>query len=295
MTTPARPIARRTARGATWRPAFIRSLPLRLSVLAICFLSTLPTLGLLVTSVRDPQVRVVWLVDGTSPPVRSRPVDAGQLPPRSCQRRHGQRLSQQHGGDGSFRGHPDHDRGVRGLRLFVDGLSGARLLFAIVIGLMVVPLQVALLPLLRLYTRIDLNGTFLGIWLAHAGFGLPLAIYLLYGHISSVPREIVESAYVDGATPMLTFTRLVLPLSVAVIASFAIFQFLWVWNDLLVALVFLGPVAEVRVLPAALYQLIGSRGGMACLTAGAFVTIVVPLLVFLLLQRAFVGGSSLAR
>jgi alpha-glucoside transport system permease protein len=123
------------------------------------------------------------------------------------------------------------------------------------------------------------------------GFGLPLAIFLLYNFISQLPRDLFESAAIDGASHLQAFTRIVLPLSVPALGAFAIFQFLWVWNDLLVALVFLGPGAEVRVLPTALFQLIGSRGGSwHLLTAGAFVTMVVPLLVFLLLQRAFVRG-----
>jgi alpha-glucoside transport system permease protein len=170
---------------------------------------------------------------------------------------------------------------------------GRRLFFVVVIALMVVPLQSALLPLLRIYTRVDLNGTFLGIWLAHTGFGLPLAIYLLYGHISSIPREVLESAYVDGAAPMLTFSRLVLPLSVPVVASFAIFQFLWVWNDLLVALVFLGTRRDVAVVTASLAALVGQRGETwHVLTAGAFVTMAVPLAVFFSLQRYFVRGLT---
>jgi alpha-glucoside transport system permease protein len=170
---------------------------------------------------------------------------------------------------------------------------GRKVFFFIVIALMVVPLQLALIPILRLYTRSDLNGTFLGIWLAHTGFGLPLAIYLLYGHISSIPGEIIESAYVDGSTPMLTFTRLVLPLSVPVIASFAIFQFLWVWNDLLVALVFLGTRSEVAVVTSRLAALVGERGeAWHVLTAGAFVAMIVPLIVFFALQRYFVRGLT---
>ena len=118
-----------------------------------------------------------------------------------------------------------------------------------------------------------------------------LAIFLLYNFMSQLPRDLFESAAIDGASALQAFTRIVLPLSVPALGAFAIFQFLWVWNDLLVALVFLGPGADVRVLPTALYQLIGSRGGSwHLLTAGAFLTMVVPLLVFLLLQRAFVRG-----
>jgi alpha-glucoside transport system permease protein len=170
---------------------------------------------------------------------------------------------------------------------------GRKVLFVIVIALMVVPLHVALLPLLRLYTRIKLNGTFLGIWLAHAGFGLPLAVYLIYGHMSTIPKDIIESAHVDGATPMTTFIRLVLPLSVPVVASFAIFQFLWVWNDLLVALVFLGTRKQVAVVTSRLAALVGERGETwHVLTAGAFVAMIVPLAVFFALQRYFVRGLT---
>ncbi len=168
---------------------------------------------------------------------------------------------------------------------------GRSFLFAIVVGLLVVPLQMSLVPLLRLYGNYDLVGTFVGVWLAHTGFGLPLAIYLLYNYISQLPKDIFESAYIDGATPFTAFTRLVLPLSFPAIASFAIFQFLWVWNDLLVSLVFLGTNPDVAVLTARVSQLVGSRGAAwHLLTAGAFVSMVVPLIVFLALQRFFVRG-----
>jgi alpha-glucoside transport system permease protein len=176
---------------------------------------------------------------------------------------------------------------------------GRTFFFVVVVGLMVVPLQMALIPLLSLYVDINeligikLNGEFLGVWLAHTGFGLPLAIFLLFGYISSLPAEIMESAHVDGASPLTTFTRLVLPLSVPVIASFAIFQFLWVWNDLLVALVFLGTNPEKTVLTARLSALVGERGqDWHVLTSGAFVTMIVPLIVFFALQRYFVRGLT---
>ncbi len=170
---------------------------------------------------------------------------------------------------------------------------GRKFLFVVVVGLMVVPLQMSLIPLLRLYTQLDLNGTFLGVWLAHTGFGLPLAVFLLFAYISTLPGEIIESAHVDGASPLTTFTRLVLPLSVPAIAAFAIFQFLWVWNDLLVALIFLGTKEDVAVLTARLAALVGRRGEQwHLLTAGAFVSMVIPLLVFFLLQRYFVRGLT---
>ena len=168
---------------------------------------------------------------------------------------------------------------------------GRNFFFAMVIVVMVVPLHTALIPILRLYRVADLTGTYLGIWLAHTGFGLPLAIYLLYGYISTIPAEIMESATIDGASPFTAFTRMILPLSIPAIASFAIFQFLWVWNDLLVALVFLGTSREARVMTAQMTELVGSKGqDWEILTAGGFIMMIVPLIVFFSLQRFFVRG-----
>jgi alpha-glucoside transport system permease protein len=168
---------------------------------------------------------------------------------------------------------------------------GRRLLFAIVVAMLVVPLQMSLVPILRLFAGLDLNGTFLGVWLAHTGFGLPLAIFLLYNYISQLPGDIFESASIDGASHFQIFRELVVPLSVPALASFAIFQFLWIWNDLLVALVYLGTQEQVATLPARLNELVGTKGeSWHLLTAGAFVTMIVPLAVFLLLQRYFVRG-----
>lgn len=168
---------------------------------------------------------------------------------------------------------------------------GRKILFIMVVALLVVPLQVALVPILRTYVNLRLNGTFLAIWLAHTGFGLPLATYLLYNYISTLPRDILESAFIDGASHFTVFTRLILPLSVPALASFAIFQFLWVWNDYLVALIFIGSKPDVQVLTMRLAEIVGSRGNdWHLLTAGAFVSMVLPLLVFLGLQRFFVRG-----
>jgi alpha-glucoside transport system permease protein len=173
---------------------------------------------------------------------------------------------------------------------------GRALLIAVVIGLLVVPLQMALIPLLKLYNGISLffgvpAKTYLGIWLAHTGFGLPFAIYLLRSYIAGLPRELMESARIDGASDFEVFVKIVLPLSFPVLASFAIFQFLWVWNDLLVAMVFLRTDADQLVLTARLNALLGSRGGnWEILTTSAFVTILVPLAVFFSLQRYFVRG-----
>lgn len=168
---------------------------------------------------------------------------------------------------------------------------GRSLLFAIVVALLVVPLQMTLVPLLRLYGDLGLTGNFLGIWLAHTGFGLPLAIYLLYNYIATLPGDILESAAIDGASHFTTFVRLVLPLSFPALAAFAIFQFLWVWNDLLVALVFLGTGSRTAILTAQLNELVGTRGeDWHLLTAGAFISMAVPLIVFFSLQRYFVRG-----
>jgi alpha-glucoside transport system permease protein len=173
---------------------------------------------------------------------------------------------------------------------------GRALLLSVIVGLLVVPLQMSLIPLLRLYNDVGLffgvpAKTYLGIWLAHTGFGLPLAIYLLRNYVAGLPVEVMESARIDGATDFEIFVRIVLPLSVPALASFAIFQFLWVWNDLLVAIVFLGNSEQQLVLTGRLRELLGSRGGdWEILTASAFVSIVVPLIVFFSLQRYLVRG-----
>lgn len=168
---------------------------------------------------------------------------------------------------------------------------GRRAMFIIVVALLVVPLQIALVPLLRDYKALNLNGTFLAIWLAHTGFGLPLATYLLYNYVSTLPRDIFESAFIDGASHFTVFTQLVLPLSVPALASFAIFQFLWVWNDYLVALIFLGGNPEFELVTQRMAAIVGARGqDWHLLTAGAFVSMVLPLAVFFGLQRYFVRG-----
>jgi alpha-glucoside transport system permease protein len=171
------------------------------------------------------------------------------------------------------------------------------IIVALVVGLLVVPLQMSLIPLLSMYNGIARTfgaadgKTYLGIWLAHTAFGLPLAIYLLRNYMASLPKEIMESARIDGASHFKIFTGMVLPLSFPALASFSIFQFLWVWNDLLVAMVFLGAQDSKLVLTGKLVSLLGSRGNnWEILTAGAFITIVVPLIVFFGLQRYFVRG-----
>ncbi len=182
---------------------------------------------------------------------------------------------------------------------------GRYVLFVAVVGLLVVPLQMALIPILKLFTQgltlgnyiifpdLDLTQSFLGIWLAHTGFGLPLAVYLLRNYIGSLPSSIIESARIDGADHFTIFWRLIIPLSIPALAAFAIFQFMWVWNDLLVAYVFLGGAGRNIVLPVALRNLVGSTGeNWQILTAAAFISMSLPLVVFFSLQRYFVRGLT---
>jgi alpha-glucoside transport system permease protein len=169
---------------------------------------------------------------------------------------------------------------------------GRDVLFIVIVGLLVVPNQVALVPLLQLYGGVGLTGSFAAVWLAHIGFGMPLAIYLLRNYMATLPRSVIESAKIDGASHFTTFWRLVVPMSVPALASFAIFQFLWVWNDLLIALLFIGP-GDNAVVQVQLASLLGQQGqGWQLLTAGAFISIAIPLLVFITLQRYFVRGLT---
>ncbi|MCF7952545.1 MAG: carbohydrate ABC transporter permease [Spirochaetales bacterium] len=169
---------------------------------------------------------------------------------------------------------------------------GRKLLFVSIVAILVVPLQISLIPILRDYQKLGLNGSFLGLWLAHTGFGLPLATYLLFNYVSTIPRSIMESAFIDGASHFTTFIRLILPLSIPALASFAIFQFIWVWNDLLVALVFMsGSGEQFQVITQRLLNMVGTRGqDWHLLTAGAFISMVLPLVVFFSLQKYFVRG-----
>lgn len=165
-------------------------------------------------------------------------------------------------------------------------------IFIAFVALLVVPNQVALVPLLQFYGQVGLTGTFLAVWLAHTGFGMPLAVFIMRNYMATLPRSVIESAKIDGASHFQTFWKLVVPMSVPVLVSFAIFQFLWVWNDLLVALVFLGS-GENMVLTANIKGLVGQQGqGAHLLTAGAFISMLIPLIVFVSLQRYFVRGMT---
>jgi alpha-glucoside transport system permease protein len=165
------------------------------------------------------------------------------------------------------------------------------LLFVLVIGLLVVPLQMTFIPVLRMYNQLRFTGTFHGIWLAHAAYGLPFAIYLLRNFIGALPRDLFESAFLDGASNFNVFFSIVLPLSVPSLASLVIFQFMWVWNDLLVALIYLGGTPRVAPMTVTIANLVNSLGGnWQVLTAAAFISMLLPMLVFFALQRYFVRG-----
>ncbi|NDL60099.1 carbohydrate ABC transporter permease [Phytoactinopolyspora mesophila] len=168
---------------------------------------------------------------------------------------------------------------------------GRDILFVAVFALQIVPLQVALIPLMQQYVRWEVAGSFWTVWLSHSIFALPLATFLLHNFMKDIPPSLVEAARVDGAGHVKIFFKVLMPLLVPAIAAFGIFQFLWVWNDLLVALTFAGGTPNVAPLTARLAELAGSRGeAWHLLTAGAFVAMVVPLIVFLALQRYFVRG-----
>jgi alpha-glucoside transport system permease protein len=278
----------------------------RIAVLVIVALWLIPTVGVLITSLR-PEA----LVDSTGWwTVLAAPFDAAQWTLENY------RLALDTGGFGSaFLNSLAVAIPATVIPITIAAFAayafswmefrGRYLMFFVVVGLLVVPLQMALIPVLRLYSQgaivggrylfpdLDLNGTFLGIWLAHTAFGLPLAIYLLRNYIGSLPSSIIESARIDGADHFTIFWRLIIPLSVPALAAFAIFQFLWVWNDLLVAYVFLGGTRETRVLTIALQGLVGQRGeNWHLLTAAAFISMTLPLLVFFSLQKYFVRGLT---
>ena len=271
---------------------FLTSLPVHITLIAISFLWTLPTLGLFINSLRPEDAAKTtgwWTVFQT-------PFDFTQLTLGN----YISVLTEQGMGEAFINSLtisiPATTIPILAAAFAAYAFSwmefpGRQVIFVAVVGLLVVPLQMALIPILRVYSATGLTGTFLGIWLAHTGFGLPLAIYLLRNFIGALPKELFESAFLDGASHLTAFFRIAMPLSVPAIASLVTFQFLWVWNDLLVALVFRGGTQDVAPVTVKVSNLVNSVGeGWHLLTAAAFVSLVLPLLVFLFLQRYFVRG-----
>lgn len=270
----------------------VAKLPVHLSLVAIAVLWTLPTAGLLISSLRprDDVLASGWWT------VLQHPLDFTQYTLAN----YGSVLAAEGMGQAFLNSLtiavpatiiPIAIAAFAAYALAWMEFPGRQLLFVVIVALLVVPLQMTFIPILRAYRTLGLAGSFLGVWLAHTGYGLPLGIYLLRNYIGSLPRDLIEAAAVDGASHLKIFTRLVVPLSMPAIASFAVFQFLWVWNDLLVALVYLGGTPDVAPLTLRLSNLVGSRGqDWHLLTAGAFITMVVPLGVFFALQRYFVRG-----
>jgi alpha-glucoside transport system permease protein len=171
---------------------------------------------------------------------------------------------------------------------------GRNILFVVVVGLLVVPLQTTFIPILRAFGQLGFAGEFLTVWLAHTGYGLPFAIFLLRNFMGSLPREVFESAYIDGASPVTAFFRLALPMTIPAIAALAIFQFLFVWNDLLVAYIYLGSARPENLpMTVQINNLVSSQGaGWELLGPAAFISMALPLAVFFALQRYFVRGIT---
>lgn len=269
--------------------ALLRGLPLRVVVVLICAAWLVPTAGLLVSSFRQPQAIAAsgWWT--------------AILPPYNFTLDNYRQVIDANNMGQSF---------VNSLIIVIPStvmpmiigafaayvfawmkFPGRDILFMIFVGLMILPLQMTFVPVLRLFNSLQLTGSFPALWIAHTAYALPFAVYLLRNFIGALPRDLFDAAYVDGASPLQAFLRLVMPLSVPAFASLAIFQFMWVWNDLLVALIYVGGFPEVAPMPVTISLLMSSFGAnWQVLTAAAFISMMLPLVVFFALQQYFVRG-----
>lgn len=288
--------ARRSARassGSAGKNGRRTPLPVRLSMLFVCALWIVPTLGVVVTSFRS--------VDATNSSgwwtLLAHPGGLSDLTTGNYSR-----AIEQADLGSAFLNSVAITLPAVFLPILVAAFAayaftfmtfkGRDTLFIVIVSLLVVPNYVAFVPIIKLYASVQLNGTFPAAWLAHIGFGMSLAVYILRNYMATLPKDIIESAKIDGASHYQTFYRLILPMSAPALASFAIFQFLWVWNDLLVALIFVGP-GDKQPITMAANQLLGQQGtGWELVTAGGLFSMLVPLLVFLALQRYFVRGLT---
>ncbi len=262
---------------------------LHLTIIAICLVWLLPTLGLLVSSFRPQQAIATsgWWT-------------AFKTPLQFTLENYSEVLFQE-GLARSFFNSLAISIPSTAVTLFVAALAayafawmkfpGRNVLFILTVGLLVIPLQITLIPVLKLLTAFHLTGSFPAVWLAHTAYGLPFAIFLLRNFFMNLPRDLFESAFLDGASHLTAFFHILMPLSVPSLAALAIFQFLWVWNDLLVALVYLGGAREVAPMTLAISNLVSSFGSeWHLLTAAAFLSMLLPLILFLALQQYFVKG-----
>ncbi len=267
----------------------LRRVPLHAVVVGLCLLWLIPTAGLLVSSLRPPRL------------VSSSGWWTGLLPPFHFTLDNYVEVLNAYGIRRSLLNSvlitvpatvmPIMIAAYAAYALSWMRFAGREFLFTIILGALVIPLQMTLIPVLRLFNALGLSGSFPAVWLAHAAYGLPFAIYLLRNAMGGLPRDLFEAALIDGAAPLTVFFRLLLPLSIPAVASLAIFQFLWVWNDLLVALIYVGGTPSVAPLTVAVSGLVNSLGqNWQLLTAAAFVSMAVPLTVFFGLQRFFVRG-----
>jgi alpha-glucoside transport system permease protein len=286
---PAMSITVRSTRASSHLLRFLRQSPLHVILIAICLLWMVPTLGLFVSSLRP---RSLILSTGWW--------NAFSSPFRFTLENYVHVIQRANMGRSFFNSlmisipatvMPILIAAFAAYAFSWMRFPGRDTLFLMIIGLLVVPLQMTLIPILRLFNRLGLTGSFAGVWIAHTAYGLPFAIYLLRNFIGGIPEDIFESAFLDGASHFQILYRIVLPVSIPAIASLAIFQFMWVWNDLLVALIYLGGTPQVAPMTVTISNLVNSYGGgWEFLTSAAFISMVLPLVVFFSLQKYFVSG-----
>jgi len=268
---------------------FIGKLPVHITVIIICIIWLLPTIGLFVSSFRTPSA------------IASSGWWEAFIPPSRLTFQNYVHVLTQQGMFTAFFNSltiavpatvmPILVAAFAGYSLARLKFPGKNVTFLIIVGLLVVPLQMTLVPILRIFNAINLTGKFPALWIAHSAYALSFAVYLLRNYIGDLPKELFDIARIDGADNFTIFYRLILPLSVPAIASLAIFQFIWAWNDLLVALVYLGGTPDVAPITVAISQLVGSRGrGWHYLTAAAFVSMALPIAIFFSLQKYFIRG-----